>query len=88
MVLLRSRRRPRAINLFGASLAGQAARAALRGLDPRLLITNPVLLVIEVAAVLTTMLLLRSLLVADFSSRRSRVRSPLGLAHYFPGKLR
>jgi high-affinity K+ transport system ATPase subunit B len=41
--------RSRGINLFGASLAGQAARAALRGLDPRVLIANPVMLVIEVA---------------------------------------
>ena len=46
----------RDINLFGASLAGQAAWAALRGLDPRVLIANPVMLVIEVAAILTTLL--------------------------------
>ena len=57
----------RDINLFGASLAGQAAWAALRGLDPRVLIANPVMLVIEVAAVLTTLLFVWSLLVADRS---------------------
>lgn len=56
----------RDINLFGASLAGQAAWAALRGLDPRVLIANPVMLVIEVAAILTT-LLVWALLVADSS---------------------
>jgi K+-transporting ATPase ATPase B chain len=55
----------RGINLFGPSLAGQAARAALRGLDPRALTANPAMLVIEVTAVLTTILLARSLLVAD-----------------------
>jgi potassium-transporting ATPase ATP-binding subunit len=57
--------RSRGIDLFGASLAGQAARAALWGLDPRVLIANPAMLVIELAAVLTTLLLVRSLLVAD-----------------------
>jgi K+-transporting ATPase ATPase B chain len=56
------RARSRGINLFGASLAGQAARAALRGLDPRILIANPVMLVIEMAAVLSTILLVRGLL--------------------------
>ena len=50
----------RDINLFGASLVGQAAWAALRGLDPRVLIANPVMLVIEVAAMLTTLLFVRS----------------------------
>jgi K+-transporting ATPase ATPase B chain len=67
MVLLRFRRSPRGINLFGASLAGQAARAALLGLTPRVLIANPVMLVIEVAAVLITILLVSSLLIADLS---------------------
>jgi K+-transporting ATPase ATPase B chain len=62
---VRSRARSRGINLFGASLAGQAARAALRGLDPRALIANPAMLVIEMAAVLTTILFIRSLLSAD-----------------------
>jgi K+-transporting ATPase ATPase B chain len=57
--------RSRGINLFGASLAGQAARTALRGLDPRVLMANPVMLVIEVAAILTTILLVLSVLVAD-----------------------
>jgi potassium-transporting ATPase ATP-binding subunit len=57
----------RDINLFGASLAGQAAWAALRGLDPRVLIANPVMLVIEVAAILTTFLLVWALLLADSS---------------------
>jgi potassium-transporting ATPase ATP-binding subunit len=57
------RTRSRAINLFGASLAGQAAWAALRGLDPRVLVANPVILVIEMAAVLSTILVVRSLLV-------------------------
>jgi K+-transporting ATPase ATPase B chain len=57
--------RSRGINLFGASLAGQAARTALRGLDPRVLTANPVMLVIEVAAVLSTVLAARGLLVGD-----------------------
>src|SRR4029450_6488584 len=57
----------RDINLFGASLAGQAAWAALRGLDPRVLIANPVMLVIEVAAALPTFLLVWALLLADSS---------------------
>ena len=57
--------RSRGIDLFGASLAGQATRTALRGLDPRVLAANPVMLVIEVAAVLTTVLAARSLLVGD-----------------------
>jgi K+-transporting ATPase ATPase B chain len=59
------RARSRGINLFGPSLAGQAARAALRGLDPRRLVANPVMLVIEVAAFLMTILVVSSLLVAD-----------------------
>jgi potassium-transporting ATPase ATP-binding subunit len=59
------RARSRGINLFGASLAGQAARAALRGLDPRALVVNPVMLAIEMAAVLSTILLVRGLIVAD-----------------------
>jgi potassium-transporting ATPase ATP-binding subunit len=59
------RARSRGINLFGASLAGQAARAALSGLDPRALIFDPVMLVIEMAAALCTLLLVRSLIVAD-----------------------
>jgi potassium-transporting ATPase ATP-binding subunit len=66
-VLIGPRARSRGINLFGASLVGQAARAALRGFDPRVLIANPVMLLIEVAAVLSTVLLVRSLLVADRS---------------------
>jgi potassium-transporting ATPase ATP-binding subunit len=57
--------RSRGVDLFGAALAGQAARAALRGLDPRALIANPAMLVIEMAAVLTTILLVRSLLTGD-----------------------
>jgi K+-transporting ATPase ATPase B chain len=57
--------RSRGISLFSASLAGQAGQAALRGLDPRVLIANPVMLVIEMAAVVTTLLLVWSLLVTD-----------------------
>jgi potassium-transporting ATPase ATP-binding subunit len=57
------RTRSRGINLFGASLAGQAAWAALRGLGPRVLVANPVILVLEMAAVLSTILVVRSLLV-------------------------
>jgi K+-transporting ATPase ATPase B chain len=57
--------RSRGISLFSASLAGQAAQAAFRGLDPRVLSANPVMLVIEMAAVLTTLLLVWSLLVTD-----------------------
>ena len=83
------RARSRGINLFGVSLAGQAAWVALRGLDPRSLLANPAILVIEMAAVLSTH-------APRSQSPRSR-RLPgglrgsgrrLALAHCLPGQLR
>jgi potassium-transporting ATPase ATP-binding subunit len=56
-----AKRRPRpvlqapGIVLFDAKIAVQAARVAVHKLDPRSLIRNPVMFVVEVVAVLATL---------------------------------
>ncbi|QDI79810.1 potassium-transporting ATPase subunit KdpB [Methylorubrum populi] len=56
-------------SLFSAARVGPALRDAFRKLDPRAMIRNPVLFVVEVVAVLTTVLVLRDLALggADLS---------------------
>ncbi|WP_438345511.1 potassium-transporting ATPase subunit KdpB [Methylorubrum populi] len=56
-------------SLFSAALVGPALRDAFRKLDPRAMVRNPVLFVVEVVAVLTTALVLRDLALggADLS---------------------
>ncbi len=48
-------------SIFDASIVGSAARDAFRKLDPRALARNPVMLIVEVGAVLTTLLFVRDL---------------------------
>ncbi|SMF52537.1 K+-transporting ATPase ATPase B chain [Azospirillum oryzae] len=50
------------ISLFDARIAAQAAGVAVRKLDPRELVRNPVIFVTAVVAVLSTVLVLRDLL--------------------------
>jgi K+-transporting ATPase ATPase B chain len=49
------------IILLDRKIAGQAFRVALRKLDPRVLIRNPVMFVVEVVAVLATLIFVRDL---------------------------
>ena len=49
--------------LLDAKIARQAARVAFKKLDPRSLIRNPVMFVVEVVAVLATLVFLRDLIV-------------------------
>ncbi|HEU4840902.1 MAG TPA: potassium-transporting ATPase subunit B, partial [Ilumatobacteraceae bacterium] len=59
---LTSRRRPAgARSLFDGAIVQRAARDALRKLDPRWLAKNPVMFVVEVGSVLTTILFVRDL---------------------------
>jgi K+-transporting ATPase ATPase B chain len=48
-------------SLFDAAILGPAVAGAFRKLDPRLMIKNPVMFVVEVVAALTTVLFLRDL---------------------------
>ncbi|MCJ2046082.1 potassium-transporting ATPase subunit KdpB [Methylobacterium sp. J-078] len=50
-----------ASSLFSAALVGPALLGALRKLDPRVMIRNPVMFVVEVVAALTTVLFVRDL---------------------------
>ena len=49
-------------SLFGAALIGPALVGSLRKLDPRAMIRNPIMFVVEAVAALTTFLFLRDLL--------------------------
>nr|USU32683.1 potassium-transporting ATPase subunit KdpB [Methylobacterium sp. OTU13CASTA1] len=51
--------RPNATSLFQAALVGPALVGALTKLDPRTMVRNPVMFVVEVVAVLTTILFVR-----------------------------
>ncbi|TXM74529.1 potassium-transporting ATPase subunit KdpB [Methylobacterium sp. WL69] len=51
--------RPNSIRLFSAALVGPALIGALTKLDPRKMIKNPVMFVVEVVAALTTVLFIR-----------------------------
>jgi high-affinity K+ transport system ATPase subunit B len=85
----------RDIALFDRAIVRQAIGAAFRKLDPRTLIRNPVMFVVEVTAILATFVLVRDivkggednlLVVAQiaawlwFSSPTSRKPSPKGAA--------
>ncbi|GJE61064.1 potassium-transporting ATPase subunit KdpB [Methylobacterium trifolii] len=61
--------RPNSTNLFSAALVGPALVGALTKLDPRKMIKNPVMFVVEVVAALTTVLFVRDVLTggADLS---------------------
>ncbi|KQP72582.1 potassium-transporting ATPase subunit B [Methylobacterium sp. Leaf111] len=48
-------------SLFSAALVGPALVGSIRKLDPRIMIRNPVMFVVEVVAVLTTVLFVRDL---------------------------
>ncbi|MFC7398001.1 potassium-transporting ATPase subunit KdpB [Chelatococcus sp. GCM10030263] len=48
-------------SLFDAAILGPAVAGAFRKLDPRLMVKNPVMFVVEVVAALTTVLFLRDL---------------------------
>jgi len=66
-----ARRRPRpvlqapGVVLLDMKIAIQAGRVAIRKLDPRSLIRNPVMFVVEVVAVLVTLAFLRDLIAGD-----------------------
>ncbi|HEX7623605.1 MAG TPA: hypothetical protein VF400_08550, partial [Anaeromyxobacteraceae bacterium] len=51
------------LSLFDPSIVRQAALSSLRKLDPRLVAKNPVMFVVEVGSVLTTILWLRDRLL-------------------------
>ncbi len=53
----------RSLSLFDPALLRQAVLASVRKLDPRLVARNPVMFVVEVGSVLTTLLWLRDRLV-------------------------
>src|ERR1700710_2742080 len=59
---METRTRDQKSNLFDPAILLPAAGQALRKLDPRLMIRNPVMFVVEVVSVLTTVILLRDLL--------------------------
>ncbi|WP_375458538.1 potassium-transporting ATPase subunit KdpB [uncultured Enterovirga sp.] len=52
---------PNQISIFSPAIVGPAVGGAFRKLDPRLMAKNPVMFVVEVVAVLTTILFLRDL---------------------------
>ncbi|KQP94114.1 potassium-transporting ATPase subunit B [Methylobacterium sp. Leaf113] len=54
--------RPNSTSLFSAALVGPALIGALTKLDPRKMIKNPVMFVVEVVAALTTVLFMRDVL--------------------------
>ena len=54
--------RPNSTSLFSAALVGPALVGALTKLDPRKMIKNPVMFVVEVVAALTTILFIRDVL--------------------------
>ncbi|GJE56901.1 potassium-transporting ATPase subunit KdpB [Methylobacterium thuringiense] len=54
--------RPNSTSLFSAALVGPALVGALTKLDPRKMIKNPVMFVVEVVAALTTVLFVRDVL--------------------------
>ena len=56
--------RPNSSSLFSASLVGPALLGALTKLDPRRMIRNPVMFVVEVVAALTTILFARDVLTS------------------------
>jgi potassium-transporting ATPase ATP-binding subunit len=55
--------RSREMTLLDSRIAGQAVVAAARKLDPRVLVKNPVMFVVGVVAVLSTLLFLRDLVL-------------------------
>ncbi|HBK06991.1 MAG TPA: K(+)-transporting ATPase subunit B, partial [Acetobacteraceae bacterium] len=59
---MESRSRDQKSNLFDPAILGPAVGQALKKLDPRLMIRNPVMFVVEVVATLTTVIFLRDLL--------------------------
>jgi K+-transporting ATPase ATPase B chain len=58
----------RAVSAWEGPLLRAAIRESLRKLDPRLMVKNPVMFVVEVGSVLTTLLFLRSLMSAPLGS--------------------
>ncbi|MBL8670141.1 MAG: potassium-transporting ATPase subunit KdpB [Alphaproteobacteria bacterium] len=67
-----------AISLFDAAILKEAAVAAVRKLDPRTLVRNPVIFVTEVVAALATAVLVRDLLAGP---------SGAGGSHAFTGQI-
>ena len=57
-----TRRKQPVSTLFDGKIVRQAMGAALLKLDPRLLIKNPVMFVLEIVAALTTIILIRDVL--------------------------
>ncbi len=64
-------------SLFSAALVGPALLGSVRKLDPRAMIRNPVMFVVEVVAALTTVLFLRDL-VTGAATCSSPARSSSG----------
>jgi K+-transporting ATPase ATPase B chain len=58
---METRTRDQKSNLLDPAILGPAAGQALKKLDPRLMIRNPVMFVVEVVATLTTVIFLRDL---------------------------
>ncbi len=53
------------ITLLDGHLAAQAMKVAIRKLDPRTLVRNPVMFVVEVVALVATLILIRDVVVGD-----------------------
>ncbi len=52
-------------NLWNPAILRQAAIGSFRKLDPRLMVKNPVMLVVEIGSILTTVLLIQGVLHHD-----------------------
>ncbi len=61
------KRQVQPLSLFAGSLIGPAIRSSFRKLDPRTLAKNPVMFVVEIVSVLTTIFFLRDLFVGTGS---------------------
>ena len=73
--------RPNSTSLFSAALVGPALIGALTKLDPRKMIKNPVMFVVEVVAALTTVLFVRDVAIGRGQPRLLRPDHPLALVH-------
>jgi potassium-transporting ATPase ATP-binding subunit len=71
-------RPPASRSMFNRSIVRQATVEALRKLDPRMLVRNPVMFIVELGALLTTVLFVR-----DFSSASSQQNTFAGLVAAF-----
>ncbi len=75
------RRRDASLSFLNASIVVPALGAAFKKLDPRVLVRNPVMFVVEVVAALTTLLFLRDLVAGASRPRLLLPDQSLALVH-------